>query len=153
MSNHWLFKSEPDHYSVADLAAEPQGRVRWDGIRNYQARNLLRDQVTPGDLVFFYHSSCPRPAIVGLAEVVSAPYPDPTQFDPDSPYFDPKASAEQPRWYAVDIRHRQTLNTALEGKVLRQYPELAGMVLFSNPRLSIQAVSAEEAALLTSLFR
>lgn len=140
----WLFKSEPDEYSIDDLAASPGGITRWDGIRNYQARNLLRDEITVNDDILFYHSSCAEPAIVGIAKVVRAAYPDPTQFDPDHAGFDSKSSPDNPRWFCVDIRFVRTFPKPLPGKHLRQYPELSGMVLFRQGRLSVQPVTAAE---------
>lgn len=139
---YWLFKSEPDEYSIDDLAAD--GTTRWDGIRNYQARNLLRDKVAMGDEVFFYHSSCAQPAIAGIARVVREAYPDPSQFDPDSPGFDNKSTPDKPRWFCVDVRFVRTFTPPLVGKWLRQFPELADMVLFHQGRLSIQPVRPSE---------
>src|SRR6478672_4660494 len=99
--NYWLMKSEPDECSIDDALAAPKKTVPWTGVRNYQARNYMRDQMKAGDGVLFYHSSCPEPGIAGIAEVASAAYPDATQFDPNSPYFDPKSSREAPRWVHV----------------------------------------------------
>jgi predicted RNA-binding protein with PUA-like domain len=101
---HWLMKSEPDEASIDHLAAAPRQTLPWTGVRNYQARNFMRDQMRPGDGVLFYHSSCPEPGIAGLAQVVGAVTPDLTQFDPASPYFDPKSSREQPRWVHVSVQ-------------------------------------------------
>ncbi|WP_346838650.1 EVE domain-containing protein [Microbulbifer sp. SAOS-129_SWC] len=142
--NYWLFKSEPDEYSIDDLAAEPGQTGRWDGIRNYQARNFLRDAVAAGDAVLFYHSACKVPAVVGSAEVVRAAYPDPAQFDPESKYFDPKASADKPRWFCVDIRFRARFARPLPLAEIKQNPQLADMVLVKQGRLSIQPVTAAE---------
>ena len=142
--NFWLFKSEPDEYSIQDLAAEPGHTGRWDGIRNYQARNFLRDQVQEGDGVLFYHSACKVPAIVGIAEVVRAAYADPAQFDPESKYFDPKASGDQPRWYCVDVRWQSDFARAVPLAEIKQNPELADMVLVKQGRLSIQPVTPQE---------
>lgn len=141
---HWLFKSEPDEYSIDDLAEEAQGYGRWDGIRNYQARNLLRDEVRKGDQVLFYYSSCAQPGIAGVAEVVSDAYPDPAQFDPDSRYYDPKAAPESPRWFCVDLRFVRKFPEVLTRKALKQEPALADMVLFRQGRLSIQPVHQQE---------
>ncbi len=145
---HWLFKSEPDEYSIDDLARDGTGR--WDGIRNYQARNFLRDQVAAGDGVLIYHSACARPSVVGTATVARAAYPDPAQFDPASPYHDPKATPDAPRWFCVDIcfEHRFTRPLALAE--IRQIPELADMVLVRQGRLSIQPVSDREWAFILS---
>lgn len=140
---HWLFKSEPDEYSIDDLAAESDGITRWDGIRNYQARNLLRDEVAMGDEVFFYHSSCAQPAIAGIAKIVRAAYPDPSQFDPDHPGFDSK-SPDEPRWFCVDVQLVRKVEPPLTGKSLRQHSELAEMMLFRQGRLSVQPATSAE---------
>ena len=141
---YWLFKSEPDEYSIEDLAAE-RGQVgRWDGIRNYQARNFLRDAVEVGDGVLYYHSACKVPAVVGTAEVVRSAYADPAQFDPESKYFDPKASGDRPRWYCVDIRFASRFARPVPLAEIKQNPALAGMVLVKQGRLSIQPVTARE---------
>lgn len=141
---YWLMKSEPDDVSIDDLAARPGQTVAWYGVRNYQARNLMRDQMQVGDGVFFYHSSCAEPGIAGIARVASAAYPDATQFDPASPYFDPKATAAAPRWLNVDVRFvRKTPLVALA--TLRAHPELANMrVLARGNRLSITPVDPAE---------
>ncbi|QDF95783.1 EVE domain-containing protein [Azoarcus sp. DD4] len=141
---YWLMKSEPDDVSIDDLARRPDATVPWYGVRNYQARNLMRDQMSVGDAVFFYHSSCPQPGIAGIARVVSAAYPDATQFDAASPYFDPKATRESPRWLNVDVRFvRKTRLVALAE--LRARPELANMrVLARANRLSITPVDPAE---------
>ena len=106
----WLFKTEPDAFSIDDLAARPQLTEPWDGVRNYQARNFLRDKVQLGDKVFIYHSSCKQVGIAGVAEVVKAGYPDTEQFNPESKYYDPKASADAPRWYRVDVKFVEKFN-------------------------------------------
>lgn len=141
---YWLMKSEPGEVSIDDALAAPNQTVAWTGVRNYQARNFMRDAMTVGDGVLFYHSSCAEPGIAGLAEVASTVYPDETQFDPASPYFDPKATRETPRWMLVDvcIRHKTQLLPLSE---LRQTPELADMlVLQKGSRLSITPVTAGE---------
>ena len=102
--SHWLMKSEPDECSIDDVLAMPRQTVPWFGVRNYQARNFMRDAMRVGDGVLFYHSGCAEPGIAGIGEVASPPYPDDTQFDPASPYFDPKATRESPRWMLVDVR-------------------------------------------------
>lgn len=141
---YWLMKSEPDDVSIDDLAARPDQTVAWYGVRNYQARNLMRDQMQIGDGVFFYHSSCAEPGIAGIAQVASAAYPDATQFDPASTYFDPKATRDAPRWLNVDVRFvRKTPLVALA--TLRAHPELANMrVLARGNRLSITPVDPAE---------
>ncbi|MCO1334694.1 EVE domain-containing protein [Microbulbifer sp. OS29] len=141
---YWLFKSEPDEYSLHDLAAEPTGSGRWDGIRNYQARNFLRDQVAVGDGVLFYHSACKVPAVVGTAKVIHAAYPDPAQFDPASKYFDGKATADKPRWYCVDICWQSEFQRPVPLAAIKHDPQLAGMILLKQGRLSIQPVAKDE---------
>ncbi|HEY9109360.1 MAG TPA: EVE domain-containing protein [Roseateles sp.] len=140
--NYWLMKSEPDEASILDL--QRAGTLPWTGVRNYQARNFMRDDMRLGDGVLFYHSSCPEPGIAGLAEVCSAAYPDATQFDPASPYFDPKSKPESPRWLHVDVRWRETTRL-LSLKEMREAPELASMrVLERGSRLSITPVTPAE---------
>ncbi|MEX3527443.1 MAG: EVE domain-containing protein [Burkholderia sp.] len=141
----WLMKSEPDEASIDDLAAVPKRTLPWTGVRNYQARNFMRDTMRIGDGVLFYHSSCPEPGIAGLAEVSSTPYPDPTQFDPASPYHDPKSRQDEPRWSLVDVRFvKKTALVPLAA--LREHDdELAGMrVLARGNRLSITPVTRAE---------
>lgn len=144
MARHWLMKSEPAEASIDDLAAAPKRTLPWFGVRNYQARNYMRDQMAVGDDVLFYHSSCAEPGIVGLAKVCSRPYADATQFDPESPYFDPKASRESPRWQLVDVKLvRKTRLLSLTE--MRTAPEMATMlVLKRGNRLSITPVTDAE---------
>ncbi|WP_374339146.1 EVE domain-containing protein [Leeia sp.] len=139
----WLMKSEPDEVSIDHLAAMPQQTVAWFGVRNYQARNFMRDQMQLGDGVLFYHSSCAEPGIAGLAEVASAAYPDATQFDPASPYHDPQSDPQHPRWLNVDVRLvRKTRLLSLQE--MRERPELADMrVLQRGNRLSITPVDPQ----------
>ena len=151
--NYWLFKSEPDEYSIDDLAAEAAGFGRWDGIRNYQARNLLRDQVQAGDRVLFYHSSCRVPGVAGTAQVARAAYPDPAQFAEDSPYYDAKSSADAPRWYCVDLAFAEKFPDVVAMKTLKGNPALQDMVLFRQGRLSIQPVSRQEWQVIVALGR
>lgn len=141
---YWLFKAEPDVFGIEHLAAQPKKTGRWDGIRNYQARNFLRDQVAKGDAVFIYHSHCKQPGVVGIAEVVKAAYPDPTQFDPQSPYFDGKATPDLPRWVAVDIKLIRRFDQVIPLSVIKQQTVLENMVLLKQARLSIQPVSEHE---------
>ena len=141
--NYWLFKSEPDAFSIDDLKAAPAKTERWDGIRNYQARNLLRDEVKKGDLVFFYHSSCKQPGVVGIAKVVSNAYADPAQFDSKSKYYDAKASQENPRWFCVDVKFQEKFPQVVSIKALKANSNLGEMVLLKQGRLSIQPVRAE----------
>jgi predicted RNA-binding protein with PUA-like domain len=148
---HWLMKAEPADVSVDDALAAPNATVPWTGVRNYQARNFMRDTMRVGDGVLFYHSSCAEPGIVGLAQVASTPYPDPTQFDPASPYFDPKARPESPRWLLVDVQVlRKTRNLTLPE--LRADPALADMLLLKRGnRLSITPVEPAHWRHITSL--
>ncbi len=141
---HWLMKSEPTECSIDDLAAAPAQTVPWVGVRNYQARNFMRAAMRAGDGVLFYHSSCPQPGIAGLAEVASTAYPDATQFDPASPYFDAAARREEPRWLHVDVRLvRKTRLLSLAE--MREAPELQSMqVLRRGNRLSITPVTPAE---------
>lgn len=140
---YWLFKSEPDCYSIADLAAAPDQTTGWDGVRNYQARNFMRDDMKKGDLGFFYHSG-KNPAIAGVVEVVHESRPDPTATDPDNRHFDPSATEDNPRWYMVDVRLVRRFDPPLSRARLRAVPELAGMELFKQgSRLSVQPVEAE----------
>jgi predicted RNA-binding protein with PUA-like domain len=156
--NYWLMKSEPEEVSIDDLAAAPGQRVPWFGVRNYQARNFMRDAMQVGDLAFFYHSGCAQPGIAGIAEICSEPYPDQTQFaEPQTgllktavnPYFDPKSSPDNPRWWLRDVRLvRKSRYIPLAE--LRAHPELANMRLLARGnRLSIMPVSAAEWAFIT----
>ena len=141
---YWLMKSEPDEFGIDDLASAPRQTTAWFGVRNYQARNFMRDQMNVGDLVFFYHSSCPEPGIAGIAEVSSVPYPDETQFDRKSKYHDPKASKDAPRWFLVDVRLvKKTPLLSLSD--LRGHKELETMRLLQRGnRLSITPVDPAE---------
>ncbi|WP_136418407.1 EVE domain-containing protein [Herbaspirillum sp. ST 5-3] len=141
---YWLMKSEPDEVSIDDALAAPNQTVAWFGVRNYQARNFMRDAMRAGDGVLFYHSSCAEPGIAGIAEVASAPYPDETQFDSKSKYYDPKSTRENPRWMMVDVRAiRKTRLLTLAD--LRALPELADMqVLKRGNRLSITPITPSE---------
>ncbi|RZT41288.1 EVE domain-containing protein [Cupriavidus agavae] len=139
---YWLMKSEPDEASIDDLAEK--GTLPWTGVRNYQARNFMRDQMRIGDGVLFYHSSCPEPGIAGLAEVCSQPYPDPTQFDPESDYFDKASKPEDPRWSLVDVRFVGK-SALIALPALREHEALADMVVLRRGnRLSITPVTAAE---------
>ena len=140
----WLMKSEPDEFSIDDLAAAPRQTTPWFGVRNYQARNFMLKQMQVGDKVFFYHSSCPEPGIAGIARVASPAYPDASQFDRKSPYFDPEAERESPRWFNVDVQFVK--KTRLVGLAeLRRHSELSKMrTLARGSRLSITPVSADE---------
>ena len=147
---YWLMKSEPEECSIDDALAAPQRTVPWTGIRNYQARNYLRDAMQVGDGVLFYHSSCPQPGIAGIARVASKARPDPTQFDARSPYFDPKSPLEAPRWLLRDVQ--VVRKTRLLGlPELRAMPELADLILLRRGnRLSITPVEAQHWELIVS---
>ncbi|MGB5510311.1 MAG: EVE domain-containing protein [Woeseiaceae bacterium] len=137
---YWLMKSEPDAYSIDDL--ERDGREKWDGIRNYQARNMMRDDMKIGEEIFFYHSNCKEPGIVGIARVASAPYPDPTQFDKKSKYYDAKSSTDNPRWCLVDVEFVRKLTRNIALTELKAQKSLADMILTrKGNRLSIMPVS------------
>ena len=140
MARYWLMKSEPNECSIDDAIAAPKHTVPWTGVRNYQARNFMRDDMRVGDGVLFYHSSCPEPGVAGIAQVASRVKPDPTQFEPDSDYFDPKSDPADPRWLLVDVKAiRKTRLLGLPE--LRAIPELAGMILLRRGnRLSITPV-------------
>ena len=138
---YWLMKSEPDEVSIDDVMSAKGKTVPWFGVRNYQARNFMRDAMKVGDGVLFYHSSCPEPGIAGIAEVVSGPYPDATQFDPKSHYYDAKATQEQPRWISVDVKGMRKTRL-LPLAVLRSLPQLEDMVVLQKgSRLSITPVT------------
>lgn len=142
---YWLMKSEPDVFSLADLKARPGQREPWDGVRNYQARNFMRDAMKKGDTVLFYHSNTNPPGIVGLAEVASDPYPDPTAFDKKSKYYDAKSDPENPRWILVDVRYRATFAQMVTLEAMKSMPALAEMrILQRGNRLSITPVTAAE---------
>jgi len=137
---YWLMKSEPDAYSIDDL--ERDGREMWDGIRNYQARNMMRDDMRIGDEVLFYHSNCKEPGVVGIARVVSEPYPDPTQFDSKSRYFDPKSDPDDPRWCLVDVEFIRKLSRNVTLTEIKSQKSLEDMILTrKGNRLSIMPVS------------
>ena len=140
MPNYWLMKSEPDEVSIDDALAAPGATVAWTGVRNYQARNFMRDAMKVGDGVLFYHSSCPEPGIAGIARVASGIKPDPTQFDPKSSYYDPASKKDDPRWLLVDVQAvRKTRLLPLAE--LRAKPELADLVVLrKGSRLSITPV-------------
>ena len=147
---YWLMKSEPDVYSIDDLQRD--GREMWDSIRNYQARNMMRDDMRIGDEVFFYHSNCKEPSIVGISKVCSEPYADPTQFDSKSNYFDPKSSKDNPRWVLVDVEFVRKLDRAITLSELREQPGLDGMILTRRGnRLSIMPVTREHWDLILGL--
>ena len=149
---YWLMKSEPGSFSWTDLEREPRQTTCWDGVRNYQARNFLRDDIQVGDGVLFYHSSADPTAVVGTAEVVRAGYPDPSQFDRRSNYHDPKSSKDAPRWYAVDIRAEKALARPVTLEAMRATPALKKMRLLQRGnRLSVLPVTAAEWRTVTKL--
>lgn len=150
MDRSWLVKSEPDCYPYEQL--ESEGRTMWDGVRNYQARNYMRDAMQRGDLVLFYHSSTAVPGVVGVAQVASDPYPDPTQFDADSQYYDPKATHEQPRWYLVDIEPIERLPRLVSLTEMKQDEQLQDMgLLRRGNRLSVMPVEPRHVARIRQL--
>jgi predicted RNA-binding protein with PUA-like domain len=143
--NYWLMKSEPDVFSFEDLKACNNQTEPWDGIRNYQARNFIRDQMRIGDKVLFYHSNCSPPGVVGIAEIASKPYPDPTAFDPKSKYFDEKSDPDNPRWVLVDVKFKADLKRLVSLEEIKGMPECAEMRLIKRGnRLSIIPVTKDE---------
>jgi predicted RNA-binding protein with PUA-like domain len=140
---YWLMKSEPDAFSIDDLAKRPQQTEPWNGVRNYQVRNMFRDRFAPGDQAFFYHSSCPEPGIYGLMKVVSRAYPDPTQFDPKSDYYDAASKPEEPRWLLVDVKFERKLGRPILLSELREHEsKLKGLVILQKgTRLSVTPVT------------
>jgi len=143
--NYWLMKSEPDAYSIDHLAVQKKQIDHWDGIRNYQARNFIRDDMMMGDLAFFYHSSCEIPAIVGIIEIVSSAYPDYTAFDPAEKYYDPKSDINNPRWFMVDVFLKRKFRHHVSLKAIRTETELQDMRLVQKGnRLSILPITKRE---------
>ena len=150
---YWLMKSEPDEVSFDDVLAAPRQTVAWFGVRNYQARNFMRDAMSVGDGVLFYHSSCAVPGVAGIAEVASTPYPDASQFDPASHYFDPKATRDNPRWISVDVRAVEQ-GRYLPLTEMRTIPALEDMVLLQKgSRLSISPVTSGQWSAILTLLR
>jgi len=140
----WLVKTEPSECGIDDFARQPEGVIPWDGVRNYQARNFLA-QMREGDLVFIYHSSCKRIGIAGIVRVVKSAYPDPSQFNPESPYYDPKSTPEKPRWQAVDLQFERKLPALISLDTLKAMPELSELPLVRRgSRLSVMPVSDAE---------
>lgn len=140
----WLFKTEPGCFSFDDLKRRPDKTEHWDGVRNFQARNFLRDSIKPGDLILFYHSNIPEPAVVGIAEVVREGYPDFTALDPNGEHYDPKASPDNPIWYMVDVRYMEPLTKQVTLEAIKGHPLLEDMLLVKRSRLSIQPVTQAE---------
>jgi predicted RNA-binding protein with PUA-like domain len=150
--NYWLMKSEPDVFGIDHLANMPDQTEHWDGVRNYQARNMMRDQMKVGDQVFFYHSNTKVPGIVGIMEVVREGYPDHTAFDPEQKYHDPKSDPEKPRWFMVDVRFVRKLGRTISLEELKGRPELEDMALVrKGNRLSIMPVTKEQWDFILSL--
>jgi len=142
MPNYWLMKSEPGEFSIDDLMAQRPKTEPWDGVRNYQARNMMRDEMKPGDKAFFYHSACEEPGIVGIMKIAGKAYPDPTAFDPEDKHFDPKSDQENPRWFLVDVEFVCKLKRTISLRELKEHDGLADMVLLRRGnRLSIMPVS------------
>lgn len=139
---YWLMKNEPEDYSIDDLMSAPEQTATWDGVRNYQVRNFMRDEMNPGDMAFFYHSNCAVPGIVGTMEIVSKAYPDHTAFDPSAKYYDPKSDPENPRWLMVDVQFRRKLENMVSLADLRAEKTLVEMrVLQRGNRLSVTPVT------------
>lgn len=143
--NYWLMKSEPNAFSIDDLKNMPDQTEHWDGVRNYQARNMMRDLMKIGDQVFFYHSNCDVPGIVGIMEVVREGYPDHTAFDPQTKYFDPKSDSQNPRWIMVDIKYIRHTNRVISLAELKECEALENMQLVrKGNRLSIMPINTDE---------
>lgn len=152
MRRSWLVKSEPGTFSFDDLMASPERQTPWDGVRNYQARNFMRDDMRVGDAVLFYHSGTNPPGVVGLAEVASEPYPDPTQFDPASRYFDAESTREEPRWHLVEVRGCRPLARVISLAEIKRHPELRTMeVARRGSRLSVMPVEPRHVELILAL--
>ena len=144
MTNYWLMKSEPGAFSLADLKTRPKKTEPWDGVRNYQARNFMKS-MKKGDLVFFYHSNCTPPGIVGIAEVVKEAYPDHTAFDPDSHHYDPKSTPDNPRWFMVEVKFKQEFKSMITLDQLKTVLALEDMALVrKGNRLSVMPVTKKE---------
>lgn len=144
MPNYWLMKSEPGEFSIDDLSARPSKTEPWDGVRNYQARNIMRDEMKPGDQAFFYHSACEEPGIVGIVRIASDAYPDPTAFDPQDKHYDPKSDRDDPRWFLVDVEFVRKLKRTISLRELKQHETLSDMVLLRRGnRLSVMPVSED----------
>jgi predicted RNA-binding protein with PUA-like domain len=148
---YWLMKSEPEAFSIQDLKKAAKQTAFWDGVRNYQARNFLRDQIKVGDGVLFYHSNASPPAVVGTATVVREARPDPTQFDAKDGHYDPDSPEDAPRWFGVDVKLDSVFAREVPLDELRGIPALAEMVLLKRGRLSVQPVTAEEWRVITKL--
>lgn len=151
MASHWLMKSEPQVYSIEDL--EKEGRTYWEGVRNYQARNMMRDKMAAGDPVLFYHSNSKPPGVVGVARVVKEAYADHTSWETDNRYFDPKSTPETPRWFMVDIAFEERFHCMVTLDQIKNEPRLEEMVLVRRSRLSVQPVEPAEFELIVKIGR
>jgi predicted RNA-binding protein with PUA-like domain len=148
--NHWLMKSEPDVFSIEDL--KKRKKSGWDGVRNYQARNFMRDDMKLGDVVLFYHSSCETPGVAGLAKVCKTSHPDPSQFDPKSDYYDPKATKENPRWFMVEVEFMKKFDDVITLTIIKSTKGLEKMPLVQKgSRLSINPVTEQEFKIITTM--
>ncbi len=142
---YWLMKSEPEEFSIDDLRARPARTEPWDGVRNYQARNMMRDEMRKGDLVFFYHSNCETPGIAGIAKIVGEGYPDPTAFDPEDKHYDPKSDPQNPRWFLVDVKFVRKLKRLIPLSALKSKRALESLALVRRGnRLSIMPVTKKQ---------
>jgi predicted RNA-binding protein with PUA-like domain len=149
---YWLMKSEPDVFGIDDLQNAPEKNEPWDGVRNFQARNMMRDDMNAGDLAFLYHSNCKEPGIAGIMEIVRAGYPDMTAFDSNARYFDPKSDPANPRWYRVDVRYVRKLKRVITLSELKEHPEVTGLPLVRRGnRLSVMPVSRQQWKFILSL--
>lgn len=150
--NYWLMKSEPGVFGIDDLMARPEQTEPWDGVRNYQARNMMRDEMKRDDLIFFYHSNCSLPGIVGIARIVREAYTDSTALDPQHPHYDPGSTPEHPRWVMVDVQCVRKLSRTISLTELKTYPEVADMALVKRGnRLSVMPVTASQWNFILSL--
>ena len=143
---YWLMKSEPDAFSIDDLRSSPGKRTGWDGVRNYQARNMMRDEMKNGDLVFYYHSNCDEPGIVGIARVVKEGHPDPSAFDPEDKHYDPKSDPDNPTWIQVEIAYQRKLKRTIPLTELKQHAEKLGDFALTRRgnRLSVMPVTKKQ---------
>ena len=151
---YWLMKNEPEEFGIDDLRERPKQTEPWDGVRNYQARNMMRDQMKVGDQAFFYHSNCETPGVVGVMKIHSKPYPDPTAFDPEDAHYDPKSDPEAPRWFLVDVKYVRKLKRTIALSELREHAETQLkdlIILRRGNRLSITPVSKQEWDFILSL--
>ncbi len=148
---YWLLKTEPDEFSIDDLEKLASGVEPWDGIRNYQARNIMRDQIQVGDLAFIYHSSCKQVGVAGIAKVVKAAYPDPAQFNPESKYYDPKSTQDNPRWVCIGVKFEAKFSNLVSLKEIKANEQLLDMALVKQGRLSVQPVRQSEWKIINKL--